>query len=205
MQLRPRVVSVASVSLGALMLAAGCGSESSGPRTTLATIQGSSYVTIQPATTTTTLPVPTATEPGTSPDAQTYTVQSGDSVSAIASKFDIEAEVLANFNSWPEGILHPIFPGDVINIPPGAAVPSASGSTDGATGDDGDVGDDGDDGDTATGEGCTHTIVEGDNPTRVARQYDITVDQLANANINNPVYQTFLIGSQLTIPPEGDC
>jgi len=54
MELTSRAVSLASFGLGALLLAAGCGSEESGSRSTLATIQGSSYVTIQPATTTTT-------------------------------------------------------------------------------------------------------------------------------------------------------
>jgi LysM repeat protein len=204
MELQPRVVIVASFGLGSLLLAAGCGSESSGSSATLANIQGSSYVTIEPATTTTTILVPTTLQAGTSADAQTYTVVSGDSVSKIASLFDIEAEVLANFNSWPEGIQHPIFPGDVVSIPPGAAIPGATPAGD-SSGGDSSGGDTDDGGDTATGQGCIHTIVQGDNPTRVARKYDITVDELANANITNPVYNTFLIGSTLNIPPNGDC
>lgn len=199
MELQPRAVVVASFGLGSLLLAAGCGGESTGPSATLANIQGSSYVTIEPATTTTTLPVPTTIEAGTSAEAQTYTVARGDSVSKIASLFGIEAEVLANFNSWAEGIQHPIFPGDVISIPPGAAIPGATPSGDVAGGDTGDGTD------VATGEGCLHVIVTDDNPTRVARKYNITVDELSNANLSNPVWNTFLIGSTLNIPANGDC
>ena len=40
----------------------------------------------------------------------------------------------------------------------------------------------------------------GDNPTRVANKYGITVDELAAANAGNPAYQNFLIGSSLVDP-----
>ena len=35
--------------------------------------------------------------------------------------------------------------------------------------------------------------------------YGITVDELAAANASNPAYQTFLIGSSLSIPANGSC
>lgn len=53
--------------------------------------------------------------------------------------------------------------------------------------------------------GCRHTVVVGDNPSRVAEEYGITVDELSAANIGNPVYQNFLIGWQLNIPIDGAC
>jgi hypothetical protein len=48
-------------------------------------------------------------------------------------------------------------------------------------------------------------VVANDNPTRVAAKYDITVEELAAANANNPAYQHFQLGSQLTIPANGSC
>jgi LysM repeat protein len=53
--------------------------------------------------------------------------------------------------------------------------------------------------------GCTHTVESGDNPTRVANKYGVTVDELAAANAGNPAYQNFLIGSSLSIPANGTC
>jgi LysM repeat protein len=197
MQLKPRALVVASFGVAPLLLAAGCGSESTGSQATLANIQGSSYVTIPPATTTTTVFVPTTTVPGVSAEAQSYTVVAGDSVFRIASLFDVDPEVLANFNSWPEGIQHPILPGDVVNIPPGAAVPGVDASDDGPGADD--------DGGAVAGEGCTHTIELNENPTRVARKYDITYEQLQAANPFMDFTTTFIVGDVLTIPPEGNC
>jgi LysM repeat protein len=47
----------------------------------------------------------------------TYEVQSGDTVSGIASNFDVTAQALAEANGWSDGINHLIIPGDVIIIP----------------------------------------------------------------------------------------
>lgn len=66
-----------------------------------------------PLVSTTTVPACTSAE-------QSYTVVAGDSIAAIAGGFGIDPQILANYNSWPEGIAHPIVVGDVILIPPGA-------------------------------------------------------------------------------------
>jgi LysM repeat protein len=221
MQMRQRAA-VLALGLAPLVVLAGCGdSSASGSSNTLQELTpGTNFVTIEPATTTTTTTLPDGDGGGgVSPTEQTYTVVAGDSMFKIASMFDITAEVLANYNGWSEGINHPLFPGDVVKIPPNAAVPGSgsagdSGSDAGDAGDDGDAadpgdtGDDGDTGDTgdtdaSSGEGCSHTVVAGDTPIKVANQYGIELDELANANIGNPSYQTFLIGSTLNIPPEG--
>ncbi len=212
MQISSRVVAAAAFGLVPLLLMAGCGSTSAdGARATITPIQGSSYVTIAPATTTTTTTIAGADlQAGdVSPVEQTYTVVSGDSLSKIASLYDITVDVLVNYNAWSDGSSHLILPGDKILIPPDSPVAGSSGA-EVASGDSGSSGgstesDTSGEEETAAGQGCQHTIVEGDNPTRVASKYDITVDELANANLNNAVYQTFLIGSQLTIPPGGSC
>lgn len=205
MHLPPRSIAIAALAVSPLVVLSGCGTAGgSGASAPLAPIQPSSYVTLAPATTITTIATTTTVANGTSADAQKYTVQSGDSVSKIAAKYGIDMEVLANYNSWPEGVQHPIFPGDIIDIPPGASV-AGGGQTGG-----GDTGDDtgGGAGQTTTtaasGQGCTYTIVKDDNPSKVANKFDITVDELRAANPGG-VMDTFLVGATLIIPPNGTC
>ena len=106
-----------------LLLVTGCSGDGNAesPSNDLTPITGSSYVTILPATTTTTTTVaptdPGQVEPGqTAPGQQEYTVQAGDSVSRIASLHGTTGDVLASYNQWADGIQHPIFPGDVVLI-----------------------------------------------------------------------------------------
>ncbi|MDJ0771492.1 MAG: LysM peptidoglycan-binding domain-containing protein [Ilumatobacter sp.] len=49
-----------------------------------------------------------------------HVVEAGDSVFGIASQYGVDPVVLANFNSWDDGVEHPIFVGDVVLIPPEA-------------------------------------------------------------------------------------
>jgi len=210
MQITPRAVIVAAFGVGPLLLASGCGgTTATGAQATLARIQPTSFVEVPPATTTTTTLLPTDLEAGTrSPVEQIYTVRAGDSISKIAELHDITMEQLVNYNSWSDGLNHFLRVGDQVKIPPGALVPgSASTSTgDSGSGSDSDSGDSGDDDseDTSSGDGCTHTIVQGENPSRVANKYDITVDELRAANPGG-VMDSFLIGATLTIPPNGNC
>ncbi len=179
----------------AAVLLAGCGSQETGARTTLAPIQPSSYVVREPATTTTTIDIVetgvATDEAGRSEVEQEYTVRPNDSVAAIASRFGVEAADLAAYNDWPNGIRHTIFPGDVIRIPPGALVPEAeipTTTTDPRVGPDGEC------------QPTTYTVVAGDSPGRIAERFEITVDQLATANSDTPGYSSLLIGTELVIP-----
>jgi LysM repeat protein len=203
MAVRPRLYVYLTLGAVPILFVSGCGDDATGARTTLETVQNTSYVVEDPVTTTTTTTLaPTPGAGQTSPDAQTYIVVAGDSVYKIAELHGVDPVVLANFNSWPEGVQHPLFLGDSVMIPPDSLVPAATGSGSTDTG-----GDEVSATQTteASGSGCSHTIVAGDNPTRVANQYDVTVDELAAANAGNPVWNTFLIGSQLSIPANGSC
>ncbi len=216
MKSSPRTAFALTIGVASMALLSGCGSsdgEAASSGDTLNYVPTTSYALKAPATTTTTTTVAPGETPagGTVPTEQSYTIQSGDSLSAIASRFDVTMDAIVAYNGWTDGINHVLLPGDTILIPPGSAAPGATqtastgGSTDSST--DSGSSETADSGDTeeATGTGCSHTIVSGDNPTRVANQYDITVDQLSNANLNNPVWNTFLVGSTLNIPPEGNC
>ena len=46
----------------------------------------------------------------------------------------------------------------------------------------------------------TYVIKAGDLPSRVANKFDVTVDQLAAANINTPGYRNFVVGTEINIP-----
>jgi LysM repeat protein len=206
MLIRSRAAVAVACCIAPLLLAAGCGSSTGdGARSTVTPIQPSSYVTIEPATTTTsTTLAPNATTPGgggISTVEQTYVVVGGDSLSKIASLYGITIDVLCNYNGWTDCPGHLLLPGDPVLIPPNTPVAGGSG---------GSVPPSGSGGTPTTapppsGVGCQHVVVQGDNPTRVAKKYGITVDELAAANADNPAYNTFLIGSQLTIPANGTC
>lgn len=191
-----------------IVLLAGCGSSdgsSSGSRSTLNYVPTTSYALKEPATTTTSTTAPANTAPleaGQIADGeQNYVVKGGDSLSKIASLYDVEMALICSYNGWPDcGAEHLLLVGDVVLIPPGQLVPSSA-ETPTAT----ETVPTPDDGTTAEGVGCTHTIVEGDNPTRVAKKYNVTVDELANANLSNPVWNTFLLGASLNIPANGTC
>src|SRR5262245_28176272 len=168
----PRTLAFAALAASPVLLLTSCGGDAEGARTTLGTVQTTSYVVEDPVTTTSTTTLPAVLPEGqVDPNEQIHVVQGGDSVYKIASMYGITPDALVNYNDWPEGINHPLFQGDQVKIPPNSQVPSETpdtGSSSGSTGGGGDTGG----GDTtettaAAGVGCTHTVVEGDNPTRV--------------------------------------
>lgn len=209
-----RALGLIGFGLGPAILLAGCGEQETGARTTLNSIQPSSYVVRPPVTT---APEADEADAGVDEDGrsdlpQEYTIQPGDFPLRIANLYDVSLEELANFNGWtPPNYSEFPLPGTTIGIPPGAAVPGAAPADDTGTDDGGDGGDGetaapsevpattlpGGDGECVPGD---HTIVEGDFPVRVAEQYDITLEQLEAANQGNPAYQSFIVGQTLRIP-----
>jgi LysM repeat protein len=202
-----RAVVAFLVGAGSVTLA-GCGDNNTAAGDSLTEVRETSYVTMEPATTTTTISAANTTVPpegAIDPNEQTYLIQSGDTVWGIANKHGISIEQLVTYNQWPNGQSHLLIAGQEVRIPPNSKVPGtggggsssastgttppASGTTPPAT----------------ESEGCTHTIESGDNPTRVANRYDISVQVLEQANAGNPAYQSFLIGSTLNIPAGADC
>lgn len=102
---------IASASFGAVA----CGSDPNASSTTLRPLTSTNYATTPPSV------VVTVDPANTLPPPLTYTVLAGDSMYAIASRFGVKAEDIASYNAWADGILHPLSPGQVILIPPGAA------------------------------------------------------------------------------------
>lgn len=199
---RPHVL--AATAVGALVLLAGCGNDASGARTTLVPVQPSSYVVQEPVptTTTTTTIAQAAPEEGQiSTVEQSYEIKPNDNLSKIASLFEVGMQDICNYNEWTDCIdpPHLLLPGDTIKIPPNALVP---GTGSGGTGDEV-ASPDAEPEVTEAPQGCSHTIEAGENPTRVADKYEITVEQLREANPG--VIDTFIVGQTLVIPAGGAC
>jgi len=97
-----------------------CGSDPGATATTLRPLTSTNYATTPPSVATTLDPA------NTQPPPLTYTVVSGDSVYGIASKFGVPPDDLASYNSWADGVMHPLTIGMVILIPPGGTSPDAT-------------------------------------------------------------------------------
>ena len=110
---RPLVSAIVIAS--ASFVAVACGSDPNASSTTLRPLTSTNYATTPPSV------VVTVDPANTLPPPLTYTVLAGDSMYAIASRFGVKAEDIASYNAWADGILHPLSPGQVILIPPGAA------------------------------------------------------------------------------------
>src|SRR5687767_9126750 len=96
-----RPLGVIALGLAPAVLITACGGDDDATENTpVVAIQPSSYVTKEPATTTTTLVSAVPEEGGISAVEQLYTVVAGDAVSSIANRFGITMEELANYNEW---------------------------------------------------------------------------------------------------------
>ncbi len=201
-------VAVACVPIVALSACGTSTGSGEGARATLQYTPGTSYALKEPATTTTTTTTIAPVAPpvgGTSPTEQTYTIAAGDSLFAISQAFDVTPDLICTYNGWPDCIdpPHLLLPGDDILIPPGSKVPGVS--ADGSAAEPDTIDSDTDGAAAAEQIACEHTIESGDTPIRVAERYDVDLRELELANLSNPVWNTFLIGSKLNIPASGDC
>jgi LysM repeat protein len=198
MQFTSRVLTVAASAVAPVLLVSACGGGAAGSSSgNITPIGGSSYVTIEPATTTTTTttlaPPVTTLPPGQTTAATfTYTIQSGDYLSGIAARHEVQMQAICLVNAWSDCLEHLLLPGDVILLPPEAVMPDGSSASN--------------EQETTTGTApCTHTIEAGENPTLVANKYDVTFDQLQAVNSSTDFRTTFVVGDVLAIPANGTC
>jgi len=121
MRSRVGAVGIGALALVGLGACSSSGGTGAAPATTIK-IGTPSYQTLPPQVTSTVPPQTTPGQPigGIVPGSQTYTVKGGDVMVNIAKKFCITAQDLVDYNQWPEGFDHNLFPGNVVNIPPGS-------------------------------------------------------------------------------------
>lgn len=173
----------------------GCGSGVSPSVLTGPTPSATDYVVVDPPTTTvpTTPPPPSTDASGAIITTTTlptdYVVRANDSVYKIAARFGLDPQVLADLNGWDDGVKHTILPGDTILIRPPtvSSVPTSESVP------------------TSAGE-CpiSYTIQAGDT-TRiaVADRFGITYEEMDAANVDTPGYDSFVVGTEITIPCPG--
>ena len=207
---------VAAASLGLVS----CGSDPAASPSSVIEIGATNFVTIPP-TPVTIPPITSAPNlPGSIIEFESeYTVVDGDYPSTVANKFHVDLQEFMDLNGFtlvgtgssayvPEwtGV------GQVVKIPAGALVPGEpppSAATTPSTG-----------GEaaattappatdppvsvtTTTTSDCeqgSYTIVEGDYPGLVAKNFDTTVAKLDAANVNTKYYSSFGIGVKIVIP-----
>ena len=178
-------ISLIGVGLAGMVLLASCGADPGSSATTLRPLTSTNYATTPPSVVTTVDPA------NTLPPAISYTIVSGDSVYAIASRFGVAPVELASYNNWPEGILHNLVVGQNILIPPSAmqtttlpGLPIPTETT--MPGPD-------------PGQG-KYTVVAGDSFSAIANQWGVTVSALMAANGWIDASVVILPGDEINIP-----
>ena len=193
---------VAPALLGAALLFTACGDSSDSSTTSsVVNLESTNYNTL--ATTPPTLPVttlPGGTVPvGPTTDVTEYTIVAGDVPFTVANRYGITVDALnlANVDTSGYGAF---YVGLKIKIPAGAIPPGSTLPTEStlpAT-----------PSETTTtlaggASNCdqgSYTIVAGDLPSTVAKKFDVTVEQLAAANVNTNGYTNFVVGVKIIIP-----
>jgi LysM repeat protein len=207
----------AAVAAGTSLLLAltSCGDNGgSADSATTVTIQPTSYVIRDQATTTTAPTVNTADAEGRSSVEQAYTVKAGDYPWLVANLYDVDLDELRNFNQWNEDFSDFPAVGETVRIPPNAKFvdPNAPATTeaesDATTGTTDTGGGDESTTSTTSGGPCdpgTYTLVANDYPAGVAEKFDVTVEALNEANAATEGYDIFYVGLDIVIPPPSDC
>ena len=139
-----------------------------------------------PPVPTTAAPAPAPTTAAPTSSSLTYTIQSGDTLAAIADRFNVSVDDIVSANSIENPDV--ISVGQQLTIPTGsggAAAPGGSGSSAaGATG---------------STSGNTYTVASGDTLAAIANRFNIDLDALIAANsIENQ--DVISVGQVLTIP-----
>ncbi len=203
----------APIAIAAVVLGACGGSDESSTSVTTLNLGSTAFVTLPPATTTTTI---AGQIEGVVAGEQEYVIQAGDFPLRVADLFGISVEDIGAYNGWAActSLSCPEFPGPgtAIRIPPGAnniEVAAADPGTETVTGGDAEQPEE-PAGDTIpeAGDNCaagSYTIEEGDVPVRVAEKFDVTVEALNAANANTQGYSSFYVGLQIVIPEKTDC
>ena len=183
---------------GAALLLSACGGDDEDPTSTPG--PGGSTATSTPAPTAT--PFARVPDPiivtgdgspggggGASEDAVRYTVEAGDSLGAIASRFGVDIEVIQQANDL-DGV--DIFIGQVLVIPRNGGAGTNGGDGAGASPTSTP---------TAPSGVDTYTVLEGDTAFGIALQFDVTVEALEEANDVGPGgLDSLQIGQVIRLP-----
>lgn len=141
-----------------------------------------------PPAPTTAAPAPTPTTAAPTSSSLTYTIQAGDTLAAIADRFNVSVDDIVSANS----IENP----DVISIGQQLTIPTGGGATGGSNGSGSDSSTAGATGSTS---GNTYTVASGDTLAAIANRFNVDLDALIDAN-NIENQDVISVGQVLTIP-----
>ncbi len=116
----------------------------------------------------------------------TYTVNSGDTLSNIASKFDVEVDKIMQINGLTD---YNIYPDDELEIPSNNDVAS-------------DNNEDNNEQETSNEEKVYHEVKRGDSLSLIANQHDVEIEEIQRANDISG--DRITAGDELVIPVEPD-
>lgn len=149
-----------------------------GSAVTLATIATKAPPPTSAAATTTSTTGPASTS-NTAPNHTpgTYTVVAKDTLSGIARRCAVTPQAVADYNSWSDGIAHPIYPGTVVKLP---CTPEGSGT--GTTPTSTTTVKNSATTTTTPGPGGVYTVVAGDYLAGIAAKTGTTVKAIVEVN-----------------------
>lgn len=193
---------------GAALLAAACGGDDEAePTPEPAASESTPIPTATPFATTpepTIVASPTAEATATqtavaSGEEVEYTVEAGDTLFAIAERFETTVDAIMELNDIEDAAL--IFVGQVLTVRQGYA-PEGSDTGGDAADDDGSDAEDSGDGTTTDESGARIYVVQaGDTAYDIALQFDVTVEALAAANGTTvDGLANLFVGEELIIP-----
>ncbi len=192
---------------GVALLAAACGGDDEAEPTPEPASESTPIPTATPFATTpepTIVASPTAEATATqtavvSGEEVEYTVEAGDTLFAIAERFDTTVDAIMELNDIEDAAL--IFVGQVLTVRQGYAPEGSETADDTATDDGDDAADSG--GETTTDESGAriYVVQAGDTAYDIALQFDITVEELAAANGTTvDGLANLFVGEELIIP-----
>lgn len=193
--------------VGAMSILSACSEGAAAPTTSIATVGPTNYATLPPTestSTTTTVAGAVSNAGQITTEITEYEIQAGDVPFLVATKFKITLDALNLANADTEGY-DVFYPGLRIKIPVGATIPDPTATTTTAAG--------ATPAETTTtiaggGDNCapgSYVIQAGDIPSTVAKKFDVTVEQLNEANVNTQGYTNFIVGVTIVIPAKADC
>lgn len=137
----------------------------------------------------TTVP-PTTVSPAVS-DHAVRVVLLGDSLASIAEELCTTPAEIADFNGWADGLEHPLFPDDIIEIPPGSCGPVApTTAVPGAVG-------------PQLSTELEYVVQRGDYLAHIADMFGVSIDDLAEHNEWPEGADTPLLPGQVILIPPG--
>ena len=161
------------------------------PPAPTAPVQPPAPTAAPPPAPTTAAPPPAPTTAAPASGGLTYTVQSGDTLAAIADRFNVTVDEIISANNIQNADVISI--GQQFVIPTGSGGGAASGaaaagaSTAGATG-------------TTSADGSTYTVASGDSLASIANRFNVSLDDLLAANPAIENQDVISIGQVINIP-----